>query len=524
MMKIISVIVGFIMIVCCAKKPLQGLSKSGGGGSKAPGIRVLCYNIHHANPPSRPDFIDMVAIANVIKQEQPDLVALQEVDAYTTRSGKALHQAEELGRLTGMKVYFAKAIDYGGGEYGVAILSKFPMDAILGPVLGNLGTFYAHQGLFDKAEVYLQRACVMAQRDGYPYSEGYWLYCIGKLRYDQGKFQDAIDYLQRAVAILRPVKAHVHLIEAMQTLALAHARLGSGTSAFETMAEWMQTYIKEHDAEMQERMKNVQELRIKERREKDSEISRLRNVELSQAINGLQQANAELRDLAAEKDEFMAIAAHDLRNPLGDSRGMLQTIISHYDVLDKSDLLSLCHDLLTLTMRMSNTVHAFLEITRTDKTSTRLVIQPLDLTLIINRALERHVTRARSKSISIEIEISKKSLWATGDASVVDAVIDNLVSNALKYAPSETVIIVGVGEADTGPFISVCDTGPGVAPDKQHLLFTKYATLGAVPTGGEESLGLGLYLAQRMAHRMGSRITYETIPDKGACFILHLLP
>lgn len=133
-MRIISSIVVslFMMIVCCAKKPLQGTSTPGGGQdtSKVSGVRVLCYNIHHANPPSRPDFIDVNAIANVIKQEQPDLVALQEVDVFTTRSGKSLHQAEEIARLTGMKAYFAKAIDYGGGEYGVAILSRFPMESI----------------------------------------------------------------------------------------------------------------------------------------------------------------------------------------------------------------------------------------------------------------------------------------------------------------------------------------------------------------------------------------------------------
>jgi endonuclease/exonuclease/phosphatase family metal-dependent hydrolase len=91
-------------------------------------LKVLCYNIHHANPPSRANVIDMEAIANVIRQSSPDLVALQEVDVHTERSGKSLHQAEELGRLTGMKAYFAKAIDYGGGEYGVAILSRYPME------------------------------------------------------------------------------------------------------------------------------------------------------------------------------------------------------------------------------------------------------------------------------------------------------------------------------------------------------------------------------------------------------------
>ena len=93
-------------------------------------LRVLSYNIHHANPPSRPDFIDIGAIANVIKQQNPDIVSLQEIDVNTSRSGKTLHEANELARLTGMQAYFAKAIDYSGGEYGVAVLSKLPMEGM----------------------------------------------------------------------------------------------------------------------------------------------------------------------------------------------------------------------------------------------------------------------------------------------------------------------------------------------------------------------------------------------------------
>jgi endonuclease/exonuclease/phosphatase family metal-dependent hydrolase len=89
-------------------------------------LRVMSYNIHHANPPST-TIIDMNAIANVIKKEQLHLVAIQEVDVNTTRSGTTLHQALELGRLTGMNAYFGKTINFGGGEYGVGILSKFAM-------------------------------------------------------------------------------------------------------------------------------------------------------------------------------------------------------------------------------------------------------------------------------------------------------------------------------------------------------------------------------------------------------------
>lgn len=90
------------------------------------GIKVMSYNIHHANPPTRPDFIDIDAIVKVIAAQDPDLVALQEVDYSTQRSGEG-NQAAIIAEKLGMHFYFGKAIDYDGGEYGNAILSKYPI-------------------------------------------------------------------------------------------------------------------------------------------------------------------------------------------------------------------------------------------------------------------------------------------------------------------------------------------------------------------------------------------------------------
>ena len=89
-------------------------------------IKVLSYNIHHANPPSKPDTIDLEAVARVILQASPDVVALQEIDVHTGRSGP-YNQAKELARRTGMHAFFAKTIDYDGGSYGIAILSRYPL-------------------------------------------------------------------------------------------------------------------------------------------------------------------------------------------------------------------------------------------------------------------------------------------------------------------------------------------------------------------------------------------------------------
>ena len=88
-------------------------------------LKVLSYNVHACSPPSKRGVVDVEAIAKVINDAKPDLVALQEIDRFTKRSGVELDQAAELGRLTGMYSYFVKAINWSGGEYGIAVLSKF---------------------------------------------------------------------------------------------------------------------------------------------------------------------------------------------------------------------------------------------------------------------------------------------------------------------------------------------------------------------------------------------------------------
>lgn len=97
-------------------------------------LRVMTYNIHHANPPSAPGVIDIDTIAAVISNQQPDLVAVQEVDVFTRRAGN-INEAAQLAERLNMHVYFGKAINYDGGQYGVALLSKFPLkDCITYPL------------------------------------------------------------------------------------------------------------------------------------------------------------------------------------------------------------------------------------------------------------------------------------------------------------------------------------------------------------------------------------------------------
>ena len=117
---------GCLLLLSCSEK--KHIAKPGGKDLET--IKVMSYNVHHCNPPAKPDVIDLNAIAAVINAAKPDFVGLQEIDVNTARSGKALNQAKELAAKTNMNYYFAKAIDYQGGAYGVAILSKYELSDV----------------------------------------------------------------------------------------------------------------------------------------------------------------------------------------------------------------------------------------------------------------------------------------------------------------------------------------------------------------------------------------------------------
>lgn len=104
-------------------------------------VNVMTYNIHHANPPTQKEgFIDLDTIAQTIRKTGAELVALQELDSMTVRSGKQF-QLKVLAEKLGMHYYYGKAIPYQGGGYGVGILSRYPVSDMRTVKLPNVEGF-----------------------------------------------------------------------------------------------------------------------------------------------------------------------------------------------------------------------------------------------------------------------------------------------------------------------------------------------------------------------------------------------
>ena len=140
---------------------------------------------------------------------------------------------------------------------------------------------------------------------------------------------------------------------------------------------------------------------------------------------------------------------------------------------------------------------------------------------VIEKVVKQNAAKANDKFINIRTDFSE-DLKVRADKVYSQQVIENLVSNAIKYSPINSEIKILARQANNMVRISVVDQGPGLTSDDQKKLFRKYQQLSAKPTKGEMSIGLGLSIVKLFTERMGGKVAYETEVNKGTTFHVYL--
>ncbi len=236
----------------------------------------------------------------------------------------------------------------------------------------------------------------------------------------------------------------------------------------------------------------------------------------------MRKLNAELARLNTEKNEFMAIAAHDLRAPLASVRGLAAQLRAGRLVdPDKNARAHFAiHD---LAGRMLDLVNNYLGAHAAESGTLPVQLTRLDLQEAMEQAAARHGAAAGDKGQTIRIAAGAP-VWVRGDAGLLAQVTDNFMSNALKFSPRAATMRVEVARAENGSAarLRVTDEGPGIAAGEQANLFRKFSRLAARPTGGEASHGLGLAVAKRLAETMGGKVGCDSPPGGGATFWIEL--
>lgn len=232
----------------------------------------------------------------------------------------------------------------------------------------------------------------------------------------------------------------------------------------------------------------------------------------------LEKTNGELARLNAEKNEFMAVAAHDLRAPLGVVRGWLE-LLRDGKITTEEKRGEAMGRALGETERMHTLVNDYLGAHALETGTVPVRWERIDLGAVAQAAGQRHAGAAENKGQRIEVEAPAGKVWVTADAGMLAQVADNFVTNALKFsatgATAKIELLVAAAEGGGGVArLTVTDEGPGIAAEEQGRLFTKFGKGSARATAGEASTGLGLAVAKRLAEAMGGAVGCESPVDE----------
>lgn len=238
----------------------------------------------------------------------------------------------------------------------------------------------------------------------------------------------------------------------------------------------------------------------------------------------LKAARDRLKQLAEDKDELLGILAHDLKNHLGGMQMSAQLIHERATALADIRLGRLSGNVLHATEQMLAFVKEFLANSSADY---GLVLAPAPLVLgaAARSVVRQYAEAARRKEISLQLEIHDEGAMALADREALDQVLENLISNAIKFSPSGSRIVVGVSSLPDGSAeCRIQDEGPGFTAEDRTVLFRRYRRLSARPTAGEPSTGLGLSIVSRLVRDMHGDLRCDSEPGNGATFILRLPP
>lgn len=233
----------------------------------------------------------------------------------------------------------------------------------------------------------------------------------------------------------------------------------------------------------------------------------------------MRRMNAELARLNAEKNEFMAIASHDLQSPLASVHGLAAQL----EAGRSADPAQAHAAIRTLARRMLDLVENYLGAHAAESGTLPVRLERLDLRDHARQAARRHAPAATAKAQRVEAAAGP-AVWASADAALLAQVVDNFVSNALKFSPPGRAVQLDVLVAEDGSRarLAVIDDGPGVAPAEQAGLFRKFSRATTQPTGGEASHGLGLAVARRLAEAMGGIVGCDSDLGAGSTFWIEL--
>ena len=278
------------------------------------------------------------------------------------------------------------------------------------------------------------------------------------------------------------------------------------------------TKQKKAERQLREQAQNLQEVNIilEERQEKIQQQSE----ELNKQAQSLKKANVQLEHLNTTKNKFFSIIAHDLKNPFQAIFGFSELLLRNYDDFDAPQKMDLLGMIKTSSESAYNLLENLLQWARTQTDRIKYNPAQIDIGELIEQNITLGQGSAENKHISLVYEL-KCTSKAFADKNMINLVLRNLISNAIKFTNDGGVVTVLCNEAEKNPDrieISIVDTGIGISEDNIQKLFRIDEYFSTSGTAGESGTGLGLIICKEFVEKNGGEIKISSELGVGTTF------
>jgi signal transduction histidine kinase len=223
-----------------------------------------------------------------------------------------------------------------------------------------------------------------------------------------------------------------------------------------------------------------------------------------------------LKELEQEREEWISIITHDLRQPVTVILGYADRLahqLAHKGTPDQRKAVDYAR---TAARNLNRMIGDLLDVSRIETRRITLRSQPVDLVALIRAITER--SRGVTQGHSVQLAIRGGIPPIAVDAGRIEQVVNNLLSNAAKYGDPGTDIQLQIERSDTEVAISITNHGRGIVPEDLPRLFTRFYRTREAQTGPVAGLGLGLYIAKGLVEAHGGKIRAESVPGQTTTF------
>ncbi|MBX3471508.1 MAG: PAS domain-containing protein [Planctomycetes bacterium] len=238
-------------------------------------------------------------------------------------------------------------------------------------------------------------------------------------------------------------------------------------------------------------------------------------------VEELKQAQEALRDADRRKDEFLAMLAHELRNPLAPVRNAVQLLrLAGATAQARARAMEVIDRQVT---HMARLIDDLLDVSRIARGRIELRRQRCDLAQIVRQTAEDYRANLEASGLTLSVCAPAAPLWVEGDRTRLAQLVGNLLHNAGKFTPAGGRVEVRAEARAGSAEVRVEDTGIGLSPDLLRRLFDPFSQAEQGPDRSAGGLGLGLALVKGLAELHGGSIAAESAgPGQGAAFVLRL--